>query len=88
MVLTDRELTISELKNSITFLTKTFNKNMNLINHNINNTLMKEQNNNLDINQSLKELVSKMQTEINELNKKNNETKKEKKKFRKRNQSI
>ena len=79
MVLKDRELTISELKNSITFLTKTFNKNMNLINHNINNTLMKEQNNNLDINQSLKELVSKMQTEINELNKKNNETKKEKK---------
>ena len=79
MVLTDREHTISELKKSISFLTKTFNKNMNMINNNINSALMKEENNNLDINQSLKELVGKMQGEINELNKRNNEAKKEKK---------
>ena len=79
MVLTDREHTISELKKSISFLTKTFNKNMNIINNNISSALMKEENNNLDINQSLKELVGKMQGEINELNKRNNEAKKEKK---------
>ena len=81
MLLTDRERTISELKNSIQFLTKTFNKNINMINNNINNALMSEENNALDINQSLKQLVGKMQEEINELNKKNNESKKEKKKL-------
>ena len=81
MVLADREHTISELKNSISFLTKTFNKNMSMINYNINSALMKEENNNLDVNQSLKELVGKMQEKINELNKRNNETKKEKKKL-------
>ena len=81
MLLTDRERTISELKNSIQFLTKTFNKNINMINNNINNALMNEENNALDINQSLKQLVGKMQEEINELNKKNNEAKKDKKKL-------
>ena len=55
MVLADRERTISELKKSISFLTKTFNKNMNIINYNISSALMKEENNNLDVNQSLKE---------------------------------
>ena len=65
MVLADRERTISELKKSISFLTKTFNKNMNIINYNISSALMKEENNNLDVNQSLKELVGKMQDEIN-----------------------
>ena len=78
MVLADRERTISELKKSISFLTKTFNKNMNIINYNISSALMKEENNNLDVNQSLKELVGKMQDEINNLNKKNKESKKEK----------
>ena len=81
MLLTDRERTISELKNSIQFLTKTFNKNINMINNNINNALINEENNALDINQSLKQLVGKMQEEINELNKKNNESKKDKKKL-------
>ena len=52
-----------------------------MINNNINNALMSEENNALDINQSLKQLVGKMQEEINELNKKNNESKKEKKKL-------
>ena len=79
MVLADREHTITELKKSLSFLTKTFNKNMDMINNNINSALMKEENNNLDINQSLKELVGKMQEEINKLNKRNNETKQEKK---------
>ena len=83
MVLAEREHTISELKNSISFLTKTFNKNMNIINYNINSALMKEENNNLDVNQSLKELVNKMQGEINELNKRNKEALKEKKKLEK-----
>ena len=81
MLLADRERTISELKNSIQFLTKTFNKNINMINNNINTALINEENSALDINQSLKQLVGKMQDEINELNKRNNESKKEKKKL-------
>ena len=81
MLLADRECTISELKNSIQFLTKTFNKNINMINNNINTALINEENSALDINQSLKQLVGKMQDEINELNKRNNESKKEKKKL-------
>ena len=83
MQLADREQTITQLKNSISFLTKTFNKNMNLINYNINNALIKEDNNNFDVNQNLKNLVNKMKEEIAELNKKNNEEKKEKKKLEK-----
>ena len=42
MLITDRERTISEQKNSISFLTKTFNKNMNMINNNVNNALNNE----------------------------------------------
>ena len=61
MQLADREQTIIQLKNSISFLTKTFNKNMNLINYNINNALIKEDNNNFDVNQNLKNLVNKNQ---------------------------
>ena len=81
MVLSDRERTILELKNSISFLTKTFNKNMNMINYNINTALMNEENNNLDVNQSLKELIGRMQEEINALNKKNKDGIIEKKKL-------
>ena len=78
ILLSDRETTISELKNSIKFLTKTFNKNMNIINDNINNAMNNEKNENLDLNKELKELVEKMQKEVIELNKMNNQKEKEK----------
>ena len=77
MLLSDRERTISSLKNSISFLTKTFNKNINTINSNINEAMANDDNENFDTNKGLKLIVEKMQKEIGELNKKNNEKEKE-----------
>ena len=77
MLLSDRERTISSLKNSISFLTKTFNKNINTINNNINDAMANDENENFDTNKGLKVIVEKMQKEICELNKKNNEKEKE-----------
>ena len=84
MLLVDRERTISAQKNSISFLTKSFNKNMNIINSKINNTMINEENDNIDINKGLKILVEKMHKEIYELNKKNNKKEKEKLQLRKK----
>ena len=78
MLLADRERTISAQKNSISFLTKTFNKNINMINDNINNAMMNEENQNTDLNKGLKLMVEKMQKEISELSKKSNKNEKEK----------
>ena len=77
MLLADRERTISSQKNSISFLTKTFNKNINLINNNINNAMMNDENEKFDMNKGLKAMVEKMQKEIVELNKTNNDKEKE-----------
>jgi len=77
MLLSDRERTISSLKNSISFLTKTFNKNINTINNNINDAMSNDENENFDTNKGMKVIVEKMQKEIAELNKKNNEKEKE-----------
>ena len=77
MLLADRERTISAQKNSISFLTKTFNNNLNMINNNINNAMMNDDNENIDANKGLKIMVEKMQKEIYELNKKNNKNEKE-----------
>ena len=83
MLLADRERTITSQKNSISFLTKTFNKNINMINNNINNAMHNEENENYDMNKGLKIIVEKMQKEIVELNKKNNEKEKERIKIEK-----
>ena len=83
MLLSDRERTISSLKNSISFLTKTFNKNINTINSNINEAMANDDNENFDTNKGLKMIVEKMQKEICELNKKNNEKEKERIKLEK-----
>ena len=83
MLLADREKTISAQKNSISFLTKTFNKNMNIINNNINNAMNHEENESMNINKGLKIMVEKMQKEIYELNKKNNKNEKENSKLEK-----
>ena len=83
MLLADRERTITAQKNSISFLTKTFNKNINLINNNITNAMNNEENENIDKNKGLKLMVDKMKKEIYELNKKNNKNEKEKKQLEK-----
>jgi hypothetical protein len=56
---------------------------MNIINSKINNTMINEENDNIDINKGLKILVEKMHKEIYELNKKNNKKEKEKLQLRK-----
>ena len=70
MLLADREKTIESLKNSISFLTNTYNKNINLINNNINNALSNDETENFDINKGLNLIIEKMQKEIYESNKK------------------
>ena len=70
LLLTDRENTISAQKNTISFLTENFNKNINLINKNINDAIMNNEIQNND--KGLKIIVEKMQKEIDSLNKKNN----------------
>ena len=83
MLLADRERTITSQKNSISFLTKTFNKNINMLNNNINNAIHNEENENYDMNKGLKAIIEKLQKEIVELNKKNNEKEKERLKIEK-----
>ena len=70
MLLSDREKTIESLKNSISFLTNTYNKNINMINNNINNALSNDETENFDINKGLNIIIEKMQKEIYESNKK------------------
>ena len=70
LLLTDRENTISAQKNTIPFLTENFNKNINIINKNINDAIMNNEIENND--KGLKIIVEKMQKEIYSLNKKNN----------------
>ena len=69
MLLSDREKTIESLKNSISFLTNTYNKNINLINNNINNALSNDETENFDINKGLNIIIEKMQKELYESNK-------------------
>ena len=83
LLISNKDNTISELKNSISFIFKIFNQNMSKINYNINNAFMKEENDTLDLNKNLKILTQKMQEEIFNLNQKNNEEKNDKKKLEK-----
>ena len=83
MLLADRERTITSQKNSISFLTKTFNKNINMLNNNINNAIHNDENENYDMNKGLKAIIEKLQKEIVELNRKNNEKEKERLKIEK-----
>ena len=81
LLLTDREHTISAQKNTISFLTETFNKNMNIINENMNKAIINSENENED--KEFKTIVEKMKKEIFTLNKKNNIKEKERMKLEK-----